>query len=193
MDHPPLVAGRSPVGVPEGTGMDAKAASSSCPRCGRDTSVEELGASSGSRWLHCDRCGHLWRQLDPETDAFSLIVASEGAARHAVVEQPDERATPRATRFNVRLEIRYRTQRDGDWQVGITENLSRSGVLFRTGRPPDQDAPLDLIIVLPGGVPGEPPCRFRCHAEIVRREPSTSDGMAPAIAAAVDDYQLTLQ
>ena len=172
--------------------MATKAVSSSCPRCGRDTSVEELGASSGSRWLHCDRCGHLWRQLDPETDAFSLIVARQTAGRPAE-EQPGEETIPRAARFNVRLEIRYRTQRDGDWQVGLTENLSRSGVLFRTGRPLDQDAPLDLIIVLPGGVPGEPASRFRCQAEIVRREPPTQTGEAPAVAAAVDGYQLTLQ
>ena len=173
--------------------MATKAVSSSCPRCGRDTSVEELGASSGSRWLHCDRCGHLWRQLDPETDPFSLIVASQSAGGRPVEEQPGEETTPRATRFTVRLEVRYRSQRDGDWQVGLTENMSQSGVLFRTGRPPDQDTQLDLIIVLPGGVPGEPSSRFRCHAQIVRREPSTQAGQASAIAAAVDGYQLTLQ
>jgi hypothetical protein len=95
----------------------------------------------------------------------------------------------------MRLEIRYRTRqdRDADWQVGHTENLSRTGVLFRTDTPLEQDTPLDLIIVLPSGVPGGPPSRFRCHGEIVRRLGSTRSGQAPAIAATVDGYRLTLR
>ena len=168
------------------------AALPSCARCGRDTSVEELQGSSGSHWLHCDRCGHLWRELDPETDAFLLIVSSLAASGRMFVAQPGEETIPRAVRINVRLEVRYRTQPGGNWEVGLTENLSRSGVLFRTDGPLDQDAPLDLIIVLPGGVPGEPSSRFRCQAEVVRRQPSTRSGEAQAIAATVDGYQLTL-
>ena len=173
--------------------MSAKAVPSSCPRCRRDTFVEELGASSGSRWLHYDRCGHLWRQFDPETDAFSLVVVSQSGAGRPIPEQPGEETTPRADRCKVRLEIRYRIERNRDWQVGFTENLSRSGVLFRTGRLLDQNVPLDLIILLPGGVPGELSSRFRCHTEIIRREPSMQAGEASAIADAFDGYRLTLQ
>ncbi len=164
----------------------------SCPRCGHDSNVEELGASSSSRWLHCDRCGHLWRHLDPETDVFSLIVARQGATGQLADEWTGQDATPRAPRFNLRLEVRFRSPGDAAWRVGFTENLSRSGVLFRCDGELDQDAPLDLVIVLPGGVPGEPPSRFRCQAEIVRRQPATQSGRPPAFAAAVDGYRLTL-
>ncbi|MDP6579068.1 MAG: hypothetical protein QF681_00310 [Vicinamibacterales bacterium] len=167
----------------------------SCPRCGADADVEALGSSSGSRWLHCDLCGHLWRQLDLGQDAFSLIVAGQREFDRPSVERAGRQAIPRATRFTMRLEIRYRTRqdRDADWQVGHTENLSRTGVLFRTDTPLEQDTPLDLIIVLPSGVPGGPPSRFRCHGEIVRRLGSTRSGQAPAIAATVDGYRLTLR
>ena len=163
----------------------------SCPRCGHDSNVEELGASSSSRWFHCDRCGHLWRHLDPETDVFSFIVASQGASGPPADERIGKDAKARAPRFTLRLEVRYRSPGDAAWRVGLTENLSRSGVLFRSDEEFDQVGPLDLVIVLPGAVPGEPPSRFRCHAEIVRRQPATHSGGAPAIAAAVDGYQLT--
>jgi hypothetical protein len=135
----------------------------------------------------------VWRQVDLERDTFALLVASHRAFDRPSVEHSGRQAIPRAARFNARLEIRHRSLQDPDWQVGHTENLSRTGVLFRTETPLEQDAALELIIVLPSGVSDEAIMRFRCHGEIVRRQPSTRAGEASAIAAAVDGYRLTLQ
>ena len=162
-----------------------------CPRCGRDTNVEALQAPSGSRWLFCDRCRHVWRQLD-QTDAFALLVATQAGSGRSSGQLLGEQPGQRAERFTLRLEVRCRPRPDGNWQVGHTENLSRSGVLFRPGTPLDQDVPLDLIIVLPGDMTGEPPSRFRCQAKIVRQQPSTRAGETPAIGVRVDGYSLTL-
>ena len=57
-----------------------------CPRCARGSNVEELGAASGTLWLHCGFCGHLWRQLAPEADAFSLILDSRTAHARPIEE-----------------------------------------------------------------------------------------------------------
>ena len=162
-----------------------------CPRCGRSSEVEELGAASGSVWLHCNLCGHLWRRLDPELDAFSLILASRAAGAKPIEEARPPNGIPRASRFIVRLPIRYRTAGEFDWRNGVTENISRSGILFRPERAVEPKTPVDMILVLPGGVAGEPPSRLRCQGEIVRTEAEESD-TTPSAAAAVEDYRLTV-
>ena len=87
--------------------------------------------------------------------------------------------------------MRYRTARDLDWRNGVTENISRSGILFRPERAIEPKTPVDVILVLPGGVAGEPPSRLRCQGEIVRTEAEASD-TAPSAAAAVEEYRLTV-
>ena len=72
----------------------------------------------------------------------------------------------------------------------MTENISRSGILFRPERPVEPKTPVEMILVLPGGVAGEPPSHLRCRGEIVPSEAEGSD-TAPVAAAAVDDYRLT--
>ena len=168
----------------------AIAVSSVCPSC-RRSQVEELGTASVSSWLHCNLCGHLWRRLDPKLDAFSLILASPAAEAKLIPEARRPKSIPRASRFVVRLLVRYRTAGDADWRIGMTENISRSGILFRLERPVEPKTPVEMILVLPGGVAGEPPSHLRCQGEIVRSEADRSD-MAPAAAAAVDDYRLSV-
>lgn len=140
-------------------------------------------------WLHCDLCGHLWRRLDPERDAFSLILESRGVVLRQVPElHPD--GTPRASRFQVRLEVRYRLEGDTEWRSGLTENVSRSGVLFRSPLTAEPKTALDLILVVPGGVAGEPPSRLRCHGEVVRIETCADEEMVSRLAAMVTNYEL---
>ena len=156
-----------------------------CPRCGRKGG-EELGNSSGSTWLHCNFCSHLWRQLDPEADAFSLILASPAANAQPITEPQQAATIPRASRFSVQLEMRYRAAGDRQWRFGHTRNISRSGVLFSADAPLDPDTPVELVLVLPGTVAGEPTSRLRCSGQVVR----TTGEQPPYVAAAVVDYRL---
>ena len=171
-------------------GMEV-AVSPVCPRCARSSDVEELGTASGSVWLHCNLCGHLWRRLDPELNAFSLILASHVTGVKAIQEKRLPSGIPRASRFGVQLQVRYRTAGDLDWRVGFTINISRSGVLFRPEGVVEPKMPIDMILVLPGGVAGEPPSRLRCQGEVVRTTPAAEADVAPTVAAAVGDYRLT--
>ncbi len=161
----------------------------SCPRCGRLHRVEELGTTAGSVWFHCGTCGHVWRRPAPGLDAFGLILAAEGIA--APPEEPAAQVgTRRATRFPVRLVLRYRRVGVSQWHSGLTENISRSGILFRTRAPLEPSTPVELVLVLPGHVAGEPESRIRCEGRIVRTEiPSASD-LTPAVAARVHRYEL---
>ncbi len=132
-----------------------------CPRCARGSNVEELGAASGTLWLHCGFCGHLWRQLAPEADAFSLILDSRTAHARPIEEAEaaaeDGPAPDSAPRFSVNLTMQYRRRGDTEWLPATTENVSRLGVLFRAFRAVDLETPIELLLVLPGAVSGEPP------------------------------------
>ena len=48
-----------------------------------------------------------------------------------------------------------------------------------------------MILVLPGGVAGEPPSRLRCQGEVVRTTPAAEDDVPATVAAAIGDYRLT--
>jgi hypothetical protein len=164
-------------------------AETACPRCGRTSGTEELGATTGSSWFHCDLCGHLWRRLDPERDAFSIILESRGLAVRPVPEQRGA-GQPRASRFQVRLELRYRLSGDSEWRTGLTENISRSGVLFRSEVPVDPKTELDIVLLVPGGVAGEPSSRLRGHGEVVRAGISDDEQATTFLAAMINEYEL---
>lgn len=160
-----------------------------CSQCGQSSDVEEVETTSGFVWRHCNSCGHFW-VLDPELDAFSLIVSNRIADAMPIQRPRPPQGAVRALRFSVRLALRYRVAGEFDWRPGITGNVSRSGVLFRTDRPAEPQTLVEMILELPTGWAGEPASLVQCQGEIVRAmEPETPD-MQPAIAAAVGTYRL---
>ena len=157
-----------------------------CPRCTRSGAVEELGTASGSVWLHCRTCGHLWRRLDPQTDPFSLILTSRSVHPQPIAEATSQTFVARASRFSVQLEMRYRTAVDRQWRPGQTRNVSRSGILFHADAPIPPETEVELELVIPGTVAGEPPSRLCCAGNTVRM----TDDASPSVAATVDEYRL---
>lgn len=100
-------------------------------------------------------------------------------------------ASGRAERFPIRIPIRYRNPRHRAWLVGSTENVSRSGVLFRTERIFELAATLDLRLEIPpindhDGVHAE----VVCKGEVVRVEEAHDAGVSPAVAVAINCYRL---
>ena len=176
-EKPPSSRNVAPGAIPPGM---------TCARCGRSGGVEKLGMVSGAVWLHCEPCGHLWRHVDPETDAFSLILTSRSADAQSIDEMPAPETVPRASRFDVQLEMRYRTAVDRQWRPGHTRNVSRSGVLFSADAPIPAQTDVELVLVLSGTVAGEPPSQLRCAGQIVR----STDDTPHCVAAAVGEYQL---
>ena len=102
-----------------------------CPRCGTSSKVQERHRSQGAAEQHCVSCGYAWRWLAPGSDAFSLILADKVHATAPFEDEHDpRRGLLRASRFPVRLPLRYRVVGSRKWDVGVTENISRSGILF---------------------------------------------------------------
>ena len=127
-------------------------------------------------------------------DAFSLIVGSRSASAQPIMEANTDSATAsrgsRAPRFSVQLAMKYRPHGDSTWRSAMTENISRSGVLFRAADDVDPQTPIELLLVLPGAVSGEPPSRLRCDGRVVRSTTCHGAERQSCLAAAIDDYRL---
>jgi PAS domain S-box-containing protein len=114
-------------------------------------------------------------------------------ARHAQQAQlrnaREKLATPfRAQRFNLQLPLRYRRVGDLDWHVGTTENISRSGLLFRAEEMVQPAAQLEISLVLPAEIAGLASAEVICRGEVVRAMQPEQPSVSPALAAKILQY-----
>jgi len=101
-------------------------------------------------------------------------------------------ASERAQRFPIRIPVRYRLPRSSDWFVACTENVSRSGLVFRTERVFEPATTLDIRLELPqtdynDSVRGE----VVCKGEVVRVDESDEEGIPQTVAVSIRQYRLT--
>ena len=101
-----------------------------------------------------------------------------------------QEANGRARRFPIHIPVRYRLPRNPQWFEAYTENVSCSGVLFRTDRAFEPATALDLRLELPAVENGE---RVRgevvCKGEVVRMDWSDDPtGIPSSVAVAIHRY-----
>ena len=96
---------------------------------------------------------------------------------------------PRAPRFTLQLPVHYRLSGEATWRHGTTENISRSGVLFRTDQPLEPNARLEFSVELPTNVFGMAATEIQCRGEVVRQVDPGEEGTTPVLAARILDYQ----
>ncbi|HEX9365365.1 MAG TPA: PilZ domain-containing protein [Vicinamibacterales bacterium] len=92
---------------------------------------------------------------------------------------------PRATRFAIPITIFYRTPGDASWQEGWTENISKSGVLFRADREIKLDTPVEMLLDIPAFIATPVAGTALCRGRIVRAERPSADEDRPAFAARI--------
>jgi hypothetical protein len=97
----------------------------------------------------------------------------------------ERRSAPRAP---ITTPVRYREPGDADWIEGLTENVSRSSLLFRGRRIGEPRAALEMIVMLPSTAEG-PGGRALCHGHIVRLASPDSDGPT-AVAVKISSCRL---
>lgn len=94
----------------------------------------------------------------------------------------------RAQRFDLHLPLKYRLVGENDWRQGTTENISRSGVLFRAQESIPTSAQLEINLVLPAEIAGLSAAEVVCRGEIVRAISPETPATNPAIAAKILQY-----
>jgi hypothetical protein len=93
----------------------------------------------------------------------------------------------RAPRFPLRLGLRYRQAGDPEWHLGESDNISRSGVLFRAPAFVQIDAPVELRIALPVK-PDSGAAEIWCHGRVVRTVAQPESYSTRGFAVAIERY-----
>jgi len=101
----------------------------------------------------------------------------------------EKKLTPfRARRFNLHLPLRYRQVGEQGWHQGTTENISRSGLLFRAQEMLQPTAQLEINLVLPAEIAGLAATEVVCRGEVVRSVGPEGTEVNPALAAKILQY-----
>jgi hypothetical protein len=101
------------------------------------------------------------------------------------------KASNRAERFPIQIPVRYRKPRGPVWFEGKTENISRSGVLFRTESVLSPKTTVEMRLAPRVVIKDEAPCEILCKGVVVRTEQSNIRGAPPALAVAIQHYRLS--
>jgi hypothetical protein len=114
---------------------------------------------------------------------------------HSVIERdPRNPAFTRAPRYRLRIPLRYRSAGDSQWRDGRTENISRSGVLFRTDRLMPPQTRIEIVLALPAEVGGgDEAATVICRGRIVRTEVRAGDAdddEGLVVAATIAGYRI---
>jgi PAS domain S-box-containing protein len=94
----------------------------------------------------------------------------------------------RAKRFKLHLPLKYRQLGENDWTAGTTENISRSGLLFRSKELLPANVQIEINLVLPAEIAGLAAAEVVCRGEVVRTVQSESSMVGPALAAKILQY-----
>src|ERR1700716_1015825 len=94
----------------------------------------------------------------------------------------------RSARFPLDLPVRYRCVGEGAWRHGVTENISRSGILIRTENCLAIQANVELQVELPNQAAGAAPPAIWCRGHAVRSISPSDDRPWSATAVAIEDY-----
>jgi PAS domain S-box-containing protein len=107
---------------------------------------------------------------------------------HDQVQRKAKVVPLRAQRFDLHLPLKYRLLGEDDWRDGTTENISRSGMLFRAEELLSPSVQLEINLVLPAEIAGLSPAEVVCRGEIVRAVESEQQAATPALAARIRQY-----
>lgn len=95
----------------------------------------------------------------------------------------------RAPRFPVQMIIRLRSVHETAWHEGLTENVSRSGILLRCDLALAPDTRVEVGLVLPVEAPGRPVAEVECRGFVARVDPPTDEGAESRLAVSISDYR----
>lgn len=97
----------------------------------------------------------------------------------------------RAERFPVQLPLRYRLPHDTEWFEAQTENVSHTGVLFRTKCILKPTTIVEVRIEVPPTNGDSTHAEVVCKCEVVRVDQTPGKKMSPALALAIRNYRFT--
>ena len=99
---------------------------------------------------------------------------------------------PRERRLRHRVAVQFRISSNYVWTDGMTENISRTGLLFRSPKLVEVGSSIELDFEMPQEITGELHTRVLCEGKVVRVEaiPVTRTNKQPSfiVACAIGRY-----
>jgi len=136
--------------------------------------------------------------LPVDDDEFARLIAHPALKAVPTVGLGGPTRVRRATRFRVRMPVRYQWAGQPHWHSGIATNLSRSGVLLEIA-PSDgavinadqviPGTPLEIVFEMPPAGQADPGAAVRCAGTFVRSQPVPGRSLLQAMAVRVDAYR----
>lgn len=99
----------------------------------------------------------------------------------------------RARRFALHLPVYFRQPHSPTWLEGTTENISYTGILFRSTHPLVPDTSLELRLQLAVGPKLSHASEIHCKGAVVRMEQRNAPENPVALAVAIRDYRIVRQ
>jgi len=96
--------------------------------------------------------------------------------------------TARARRFDLQLPVRFRPLGQAEWREARTENISCTGVLFRSEERLEVSRPVELVLVLEVDVEGEKSPEVICLGNVARQVTPNQSVAESGLAVRISDY-----
>ncbi len=129
---------------------------------------------TGENYQICVQCGAKYSYDWAKMRRVALLANQEGeldASRKSMQKCGTKQAwTPRERRLSHRVPVLFRSTGSDEWIEGVTENVSRSGLLFRSSSPLEAGCSLELILEMPHDLTGNAAARVLCEGSLVRVE-----------------------
>jgi hypothetical protein len=140
--------------------------------------------------IHVGPKVHCAASVDPGISRGSKIRGTMGTRSADTPCNGDVQSKERARRFSIQIRLRYRLKRERAWREGRTENISRSGLLFRGEAFVKPATQIEMSMVLSPGILGEGAVEVICRGTVVRTVPPADAGSFPGLATTISYYRL---
>ena len=147
-------------------------------------------------WLDLEGLSPHGQPAQTQSGMLSAILDNPAIAAQPIVDDRPPEGTGRATRYQVTLPLQYRRKGAPQWHSAFTENVSRSGMLFRFSEDPlglakqsSSHGTLELSLKLRRIGVGTAPGPIRRLGAVVRVEPPGALRAQTAVAVAFDAYR----
>jgi hypothetical protein len=100
------------------------------------------------------------------------------------------RNSERATRFALHFPVYFRQPHSPTWLEGTTENISYTGVLFRSSYSLARETALELRLQVGVGTKQMNGTEIRCKGTVVRVEQRNAPETPITLAVAIRDYRI---
>ena len=145
---------------------------------------------NGAYYQSCVVCGskyqYDWKQMRRTARIEDELPATSRQSHR----QKKVTWTPRERRHAHVVPVCYRIG-GGEWLEGTSENLSRSGMLFRADSGVEQGTTIEVQIEMPREITGDAETKVTCKATVARVTQVEKNGKQPEhflIACAIADY-----